>query len=156
MDKNKRGHREHVLREPLEQSIRAAIESGSSSSDVVETVLKTLSSQRMIMYSSKDEISLITPAGRVLVAMLEDPEITQRALSVYLGVTESNIHKAVKTLVDSGLIAKTKVKGRNKYQIDKKRALEHPDIRRLVDALHAQRMLEPQKASAITEEEEPF
>lgn len=156
MDKNKRSHREHVLREPLEQSIRAALESGSSSSDVVETVLKTLNSQRMIMYSSKDEISLITPAGRVLVAMLEDPEITQRALSVYLGVTESNIHKAVKTLVDSGLIAKTKVKGRNKYQIDKKRALEHPDIRRLVDALHAQRMLEPQVAKDITEEEEPF
>lgn len=155
MDKNKRGHREHVLREPLEQSIKAALESGSSSSDVVESVLKTLSSQRMIMYSSKDEISLITPAGRVLVAMLEDPDITQRALSVYLGVTESNIHKAVKTLVDSGLIAKTKLKGRNKYQIDKKRALEHPDIRRLVDALHAQRMLETQTAPDISDEE-PF
>jgi hypothetical protein len=156
MDENKRGHREHVLREPLEQSIRAALESGSSSSDVVETVLKTLNSQRMIMYSAKDEISLITPAGRVLVAMLEDPEITQRALSVYLGVTESNIHKAVKTLVDSELIAKTKVKGRNKYQINKKRALEHPDISRLIYALHAQRMLEPQTPKDITEEEDPF
>lgn len=155
MDKNKRGHREHVLREPLEQSIKAALESGSSSSDVVETVLKTLNSQRMIMYSPKEEISLITPAGRVLVAMLEDPEITQRALSVYLGVTESNIHKAVKTLVDSKLIAKTKVKGRNKYQIDKKRALEHPDIRRLIDALHAQRMLDPKPAIDISDEE-PF
>ena len=88
--------------------------------------------------------------------MLEDPEITQRALSVYLGVTESNIHKAVKTLVDSELIAKTKVKGRNKYQINKNRALEHPDISRLIYALHAQRMLEPQTPKDITEEEDPF
>jgi len=154
MEQNKKAHREHMLREPLEQTIKEAMKSGVSSSDVVESVLKALDMQKMIMYSSKDEISLITPAGRVFVAMLEDPAITQRALSVYLGVTESNIHKSVKTLVDSGLIAKTKVKGRNKYEINRKKAAEHPDIRRLIDAIESSGLKSDKNVSDI--EEEPF
>ncbi len=154
MEQNKKAHREHMLREPLEQTIKEAMQSGVSSSDVVESVLKALDMQKMIMYSSKDEISLLTPAGRVFVAMLEDPDITQRALSVYLGVTESNIHKSVRALVDSGLIAKTKVKGRNKYKIDKKRASAHPDIKRLIDALNVSELNKQEIPVDI--EEEPF
>jgi DNA-binding MarR family transcriptional regulator len=100
--------------------------------------LRTLDQQKMISYSSPDEISILSPAGRVLVAIMEDPSITQRALSVYLGVTESNVQKAIRILVNSGLVKKTKVRGRNIYSVSEK-ALSHSDICRFFDGIQKTR-----------------
>lgn len=125
--------RDHVMREILTSALE-----GSDAHDIdniVEVVLRTLSQQKMISYAPAGDISLLTTHGRALVAIMEDPGITLRALAVYLGVSESNAQKSVKTLLDMGLIAKTKVKTSINYVFVPKIGFKHPDITRLFDGI---------------------
>jgi hypothetical protein len=52
-------------------------------------------------------------------------------MSVLLGTTESSIIKAIAKLLDDGLIARTKVNGRNEYRIVGLSLENHSDIRGL-------------------------
>jgi len=127
--------RDHVLRQPLENALQSFGDIDVSS--VVDAVLRTLDQQKLISFAPAGDLPLLTTHGRTLVAILEDPGITQRALSVYLGVSESNVQKSVKALLDRGLIAKTKVNNSGHYEFAPSEALLHADITRLFDALLA-------------------
>ena len=125
--------RDHVLRQPLEKALENF--QGLDVSSVVDVVLRTLDQQKMISFAPAGDLALLSTHGRTLVAILEDPGITQRALSVYLGISESNVQKSVKALLDRGLIAKTKVKNSSHYEFVPGEGLFHADITRLFDAL---------------------
>ena len=127
--------RDHVLRKPLEMALSGSISDGASVEDVTETVLRTLSDQGVIQYAPKGTLAFVTTTGRVLVCVLERPQITLREMALILGVTESGIAKTVAGLVKSGVIARTKVKGRNIYSVDKNQARNHPDIHRYFTAI---------------------
>jgi predicted transcriptional regulator len=130
--------------------IKTAMAAGANNDELLEGIMRTLDQQKMISYCSKDELSILSPAGRVLVAIMEDSSITQRALAVYLGVTESNIQKSIKALIDAGLVTKQKEKGRNTYRVNKERAYRHPDVSRFYDGIH-------QIGSAVSSDDEsPF
>jgi predicted transcriptional regulator len=77
-------------------------------------------------------VSLLTPYGRVLILLIERPGLTVREMSVFLGVTETNITKAITKLQSEDLIARTKVNGRFEYSIVFENAENHSDIRRLI------------------------
>jgi hypothetical protein len=124
--------RDHVLRRPLEMAITS---SGSSAEEIAETVLRTLNDHGLIQYAQPGTMSLLSTAGRVLVCVSERPQITLREMALILGVTESGIAKTIAGLVKSGVIARTKVKGRNIYSVDKKQAQNHPDIHRYFAAI---------------------
>lgn len=143
---------EHVLKAPLGIAISQAVKTGASPSEILESVMKTLDQQKMISYSSKDDMPLLSPSGRVLVAIMEDPTITQRALSIYLGVTESNVQKSIKSLTDAGIITKTKINSRNVYKINREVVQKHPDITRLYDVIRALNSDKPKKV----ESQSPF
>lgn len=142
--------REHVLRQPLSEMIKTAMAAGANNEELLEGIMRTLDQQKMISYCSKDEISILSPSGRVLVAIMEDSSITQRALAVYLGVTESNIQKSIKALIDAGLVTKQKEKGRNIYRVNKDRAYKHPDVSRFYDGIRQIAF------SAPSDDESPF
>ena len=127
--------REHVLRQPLKDVITRAVATGASNEEILEGIMRTLDQQKMISYSPKDELSILSPCGRVLVSIMEDPSITQRALAVYLGVTESSIQKSIKQLIDAGLLLKKKINGRNKYLVNKEKVFPHSDISRFYDGI---------------------
>lgn len=141
------------LRTALEQSLS---ETGIADvADVIDVVLRTLDQQKVISYAKKGDLQLLTTHGRTLVAILENPGITQRALSVYLGISESNVQKSIKALEHRGLIAMTKVKNSRTYEFVPKTAFQHPDITRFFDAIIS--MLRdsektPETGSAIQEE----
>jgi predicted HTH transcriptional regulator len=124
--------RDHVLRRPLEMAITSG---GSSAEEIAETVLRTLNDHGLIQYAPPGTISLLSTAGRVLVCVSERPQITLREMALILGVTESGIAKTIAGLVKSGVIARTKVKGRNIYSVNKNQAQNHPDIRRYYAAI---------------------
>lgn len=149
MGTNNEKKRDHELRGPLESTIASAVGNNADVAKITDMVLRTLDQQKMISYSPTSEISLLSPAGRVLVAIMEDPAITQRALSVYLGVTESNIQKSVRVLCRANLITKVKIKNKNTYQINKYTMFAHSDICRFFDAV--KNLVEPQES-----EDEPF
>jgi predicted HTH transcriptional regulator len=127
--------RDHALRKPLEAVIKVSLDSNLSVEEATENVLLALSDNGVIQYAPKGTLAFVTTTGRVLVCVLEQPQITLREMAMILGVTESGVAKTVAGLVKSGVIARTKVKGRNIYSVDKNQARNHPDIRRYFAAI---------------------
>lgn len=123
--------RDHVLRTPLERTVETSINSGADIASIVEEILLTLGEQNVIDYGDRNVTSLLTPSGRVLSLLVQKPSLTVREMSVLLGTTESNVIKAIAKLLDDGLIARTKVKGRNEYKIVVSSLEKHSDIRGL-------------------------
>lgn len=121
---------------------------------LLERVMETLDKEKIIHYQSGDEISLFSTAGRILYTLILDPEMTQRALAVYLGLSETMIEKTLKTLIEQGLITKTKVNRKNFYTFDINLLINNPDIQRLpsvVQSLSRMCLVSPQ-----VDEEAPF
>jgi DNA-binding Lrp family transcriptional regulator len=85
--------------------------------------------------------------------MLE-PTITQRALAVYLGISETMVEKTMKTLAEQGVITKTKVNRKNVYTFDINLIAKNPDIQRVPEIMNA--ILLMWKRSQQVDEEAPF
>ena len=69
--------------------------------------------------------------------LIESPNLTVREMSVFIGVSEAQIVKAIAKLTTDNLLARTKVNGRFEYSVNVKEAKKHTDIRRLVLLLSA-------------------
>jgi predicted transcriptional regulator len=145
--------------EEVKKAIQAALGVNQSDleGDAVEAVMRALDKQKVFRYHNDDVISLLSTAGRVLVVLSEDPKLTQRAISVYLDLSETMIDKTVKTLIASGLITKTKVNRQNIYKVNEEEVLKHPDIRKFSDAISALGKLTKKETSATKQkDDEPF
>lgn len=103
--------------------------------DLIDQIMRSLDKERIIHYQSNDEIALFSTAGRVLYCLMDDPTMTQRALAVYLGLSETMIEKTLKSLITEGLITKTKLNRKNVYTFDKNLIINHPDIQRIPSIL---------------------
>jgi predicted transcriptional regulator len=145
--------------EEVKKAIQAAlgVNQSDSEGDAVEAVMRALDKQKVFRYHNDDVISLLSTAGRVLVVLSEDPKLTQRAISVYLDLSETMIDKTVKTLIASGLITKTKVNRQNIYKVNEEEVLKHPDIRKFFDAISALRKPTKKETAALKQkDDEPF
>ena len=83
--------------------------------------------------------------------------MTQRAIAVYLDLSETMIDKTVKTLIAAGLITKTKVNRQNIYKVNEEQVLKHPDIRKFLEAIST--IGQPAKKNVVSlkeKEDEPF
>jgi DNA-binding transcriptional regulator GbsR (MarR family) len=122
--------------EDIKKAIEEAVANlGQDGSEAAEKILKTLDKQKILRYHQENEVSLLSTSGRVLVAIIEDPTMTIRAISVYLDLSETMIDKTVKSLISAGLITKTKVNRQNVYQLNKNLILEQPDIQHFWGAI---------------------
>ena len=128
-------YRKHSIDDALAKAIRESVGDDEEAKKLAETVMKQLDKHRLIYYSAPDEISLLSAAGRLLVALAETPDATQRSLAVFLGVSEGAIRKSVDQLVAAGLVAKTKVKNRNLLVIVPGKVAETSDIIRFQSLL---------------------
>jgi DNA-binding MarR family transcriptional regulator len=122
--------------EEIKKALEEAIASGEINDITVDRVMQTLDNKKVLRYHRDHEISLLSTAGRVLVAIIEDPTMTIRAISVYLDLSETMIDKTVKQLIAGGLITKTKVNRQNVYRLNNKSVLEQPDIHHLISAIN--------------------
>lgn len=121
----------------IKKALEEAISAAGVKDEAVEEILKTLDKQKLFRYHRDSDANLLSTAGRVLVAIIEDPTMTLRAISVYLDLSETMIDKTVKYLIDSGLISKTKVNRRNVYKLNKKLIKEQQDIQHILAAVKA-------------------
>jgi len=121
----------------IKKALEHAISSAGKKDDRVEEILKTLDKQKLFRYHRDSDVNLLSTAGRVLVAIIEDPTMTLRAISVYLDLSETMIDKTVKYLIEGGLITKTKVNRRNVYKLNKKLIKEQQDIQHVLGAVKA-------------------
>lgn len=124
--------KDHVLRSPLEATISRVVENEELVKQLVEEVLQSLDEQNIISYNPRFKTNIVTPFGRMLLLLIERPNLTIREMSVILGVTESNINKAVTKLLDDGLVNKKQNNGRYEYSVNYSVAKEHQDIRQVV------------------------
>jgi predicted transcriptional regulator len=137
------------LRKALETALSS---SPAANSDVLaEKVLETLDRQRVFRYHNDGEVSLLSTAGRVLIALMEDPTMTQRAISVYLDLSETMIDKTIKSLISRGLITKTKLNRQNIYQINVDAVRYHPDVQHFSECISLMMKRIDEKSAKVTE-----
>jgi hypothetical protein len=74
---------------------------------------------------------LLSVNGRVLVTLIADPEITQVAVSVILGISPSAVEKAVAFWSEAGIIVAEKNGRNNKYSVNLEALHQHPDYKTL-------------------------
>lgn len=99
--------------------------------ELIDQILQSLDENRIIHYSEEGEVSVLSTSGRILFTLILDPYMTQRAIAVYLGISETMVEKTIKTLVNKGLVTKTKVNRKNVYRFNKDLLLKNADIQRL-------------------------
>jgi predicted transcriptional regulator len=80
--------------------------------------------------------------------------MTQRALAVYLDLSETMIEKTLKTLIEQGLITKTKLNRKNVYTFDTNLLLKNADIQRIPAVL--KRIHDMSRSSHEVADEAPF
>jgi len=107
----------------------------ASSEEVLEKVLNTLDKQKLLRYHNEDSVNLFSTAGKVLIAIIEDPTMTLRAISVYLDISETMVDKSVRALIEDGLISKTKVQRQNIYKINFEAIKKHQDIKHMYEVM---------------------
>lgn len=120
------------IKKALEDAI---LSSPNGNEDILNRVMSTLDRKKVLRYHNDDEIGLLSTPGRVLVAIMEDPTMTQRALSVYLDLSETMIDKTLKSLILKGLVTKTKLNRQNIYKVNIEMLKNHPDIQHFSDAI---------------------
>lgn len=125
----------HPFADKINDIISSKLGSGDEAEKLTRELLAALDKNKLLYYADPGRINLLNSHGRVLIAILEDPGITQRALSVYLNVSESNINKSLRALLKDGIIEKYKKGNRNLYRFNLTSGLEHPDIYRFTRAL---------------------
>jgi hypothetical protein len=121
-----------VLREPLERAVATAIANNADLKGLVESVLLELDEQNIIAYKPKSSINLFTPAGRLVMMLMERPGLTVREMSVTLGCSQTAVIKALSVLDREKLAKRKKIKGRYEYSLDYKVLKEHAELRRLI------------------------
>jgi biotin operon repressor len=119
----------------LRALIEQCVGDGGSVHDVADRVLKVLDDARLRVYSDEDRLPVLNAHGRVLVAVLEDPGVSQRALASYLGVYESAVNRSLRSLANDGVLVKERVNGKVVYRFDEVRGCSHPDIARFIGVL---------------------
>ncbi len=125
----KNGERGHVVEDVVAAVLRRH---GIDDVDVVVDVMENLDDIRLVDYRDRDVLPLLSVAGRVLVTVSASPEMTMREMSLRLGVTESNVARAVGLLVKHGLVTRSRVGRRNRYSTDLGAVLGHPDVAKLL------------------------
>jgi hypothetical protein len=103
--------------------------------EIAKNIARAIESSYAMFYSKEGEISLLTAPARVLITLILQPGMTRRAISLYLGLTEAAIQKSLVTLMEHGLIAKTKVGSKNIYEINSKMLFELSDIHHILSAI---------------------
>lgn len=129
--------RDHVLREPLERAVAQALADKADVKKMVEAILLELDEQNLIAYKPKGFANLFTPAGRLVIVLLERPRLTVREMSVTLGCSSTAIIKAISVLNKDGLVKRKKSRGRYEYTLNHEKVAKHPELRRLIALLHS-------------------
>ena len=120
----------------VRKALYGALSSGAQdNTELVDKVLSVLDSQKLLRYSNNDEINLLSSYGRVLIVLVDDPSMTARAVSIYLGLSETMVAKVFKSLISARLITKTKDKRQNVYKINYEILKNHSDIHHIFDVM---------------------
>jgi predicted transcriptional regulator len=121
-----------VLREPLERAVAVALANNADLKGLVESVLLELDEQNLIAYKPKSSVNFFTPAGRLVMMLMERPGLTVREMSVTLGCSQTAVIKGLSVLEREKLTKRKKVNGRYEYSLNYGKLKDHAELRRLI------------------------
>ena len=78
--------------------------------------------------ASQVEAPILSATGRIMLALLIAPGMTQRDLSHLLGVSESRVSKAILSLVETKKVVRTRIGRFNVLKIHPEALKNDPDI----------------------------
>ena len=122
------GNGNHVLSRPIYEVL--SLNGVSDPERITEMLLETLDQHGVIEYLPVRTPTLLTQTGRTLVTVAMRPEASVSELSLVLGCGASSVTQAISALVQSNLVARTKVGRRNRYEIVTEVTQKHADITR--------------------------
>lgn len=111
----------------VRQAVADAIAKGGSEEEIANEVLTSLVRLKVALFDQHDPVPLFSSAGRVLTSIIRDPEATIRSIASRTSLGESSVARTISSLVNRGLVERSRVGSRNVYRIDQQRVLEHPD-----------------------------
>lgn len=114
----------------IQSAILRHVQEGGNPQAITKRVMDELHASKLISYDDPSKPSLLTVNGRVLYLLMENTDISLREIAVRCGVTESSAQRAISTLAEGKLIKRRKVKGKNRYEIQRKAILDNPDFLR--------------------------
>lgn len=120
----------------VETTVRRILEKKQDPEWATSEVMAALEELRLVSYRSKNVLPLLSVAGRVLVVIMENPDLSIREMAVRLGVHESNVQRSVSELARHGLVSRRRVGRQNVYAVNVETLLAHPDVWRFVVALN--------------------
>lgn len=133
MSMDKRRKEYGGMAEPLELLIKQGMSDKRTPQELAMEIAKALDG-KSAQYAS-DGISMLTAPARMLITLIMEPSMTQRALSIYLGISEAAVQKTIRQLTEMKLVAKTKVQNKNMYTVDVDKFLNLSDIKYLQQAV---------------------
>lgn len=80
--------------------------------------------------SSSDEPgkpwAFVTNHTQVLLCISRDPDVRLRDIAAAVGITERAAQRIVADLIEAGFVERERIGRRNRYSIDRERAMRHP------------------------------
>ena len=70
--------------------------------------------------------NFLTNHTHILVCLSRDPQLTVRQLALDVGITERSVQRLLGDLETSGVITRTRIGRRNRYDVDHTFQLRHP------------------------------
>ena len=84
---------------PIEMLVKDGLAQNASPGELAQSIIEAMASRvtpgTTAFYARENDISLLTVSARVLITLILEPGITRRAISIYLGATETAITTAL-------------------------------------------------------------
>lgn len=122
---------EHALKKHIADAIAGA----DTLELAVEYVMEALNEARLISYSNKETLALLSQTGRAFVVLVEYPESSIRDVASKMGVQENTAQRAMTKLVEKGLVERQNRGQAFTYTPRYERCWKHPDIWRFALAI---------------------
>ena len=133
---------QHIVKKMVADAIAGA----DTLEAATDYVMELLDELRLVSYSKRDRIALMTQAGKVFVLLIENPSSSQREIAVRLGIHEQGAQRLVSKLLEDGLLERQKHGNGFLYTPIYENAWKHPDVWRFALAITDMSENQPKEA----------
>lgn len=119
----------------VKKRIADAIAGADTLEVAADYVMEILNDLRLVSYSKRDRVSLMTQTGKAFVLLIENPNSTQREIAVRLGINDSGAQRLITKLLEDGLVQRQKRGQGYSYRPRYDSVWKHPDVWRFALAI---------------------
>jgi len=119
----------------VKKRIADAIAGADTLEVAADYVMEILNDLRLVSYSKRDRVSLLTQAGKAFVLLIENPDSSQREIAVRLGINDSGAQRLITKLLEDGLVERQKRGQGYSYRPCYDSVWKHPDVWRFALAI---------------------